>query len=464
MTPTVEQQAILDAVSGTNSNIMIRARAGCGKTATLKMIDAVGTQPYLLVCFNKAVADDAKAQIRPATTVKTFNGLGHGIWKDFCASKVILEKNKTRDIFKALADSVSRDERSFLWSQYETVIAGVNLARSIGYIPPQHHKAKKAIATYAQVEALLDETPSPEAKALIDKVLTTSIGQAYNGIIDFNDQVYMPALFGGNYPSFPVVLIDEYQDLSPVNRSMVAKLCKHSRQIGVGDEAQAIYGFRGADVDSMPLAIEQFSMDVLPLSVSFRCPSRITENVHWHVPDIQSATPGGNIYSASTHAIHVQPSTAVICRYNAPLCSLAMTMVMSGHHVNMSGVDIGARVIRQLTKLGSEDMTQSQVVAAIDEWEAEKESLDSKTAPDMAECMRVFAYKGKTLSQAIAYATHMFAASKGEIAFMSGHKAKGLEFEHVYHLDHEKIRREGQEANIHYVIDTRPSRSLTYIK
>lgn len=463
--PTEEQAAILDAVRGSTSNLMIRARAGCGKTATLKMIDAAEkSKPYLLVCFNKAIADEARQEVRSVTTVKTLNGLGHGIWADFIARKPTLNKNKVRDTFKGIADEADKSERSHLWSLYDTVLQGVNLARAIGYIPPHHAKAAKSLATYEGLERLLDETPKPEAQALIDKILCISIAQAYQGIIDFNDQVYMPALFGGQYPTFPVVLIDEYQDLSPVNRSMVAKLCKHSRQIGVGDEAQAIYEFRGADTLSMPCAIEQFTMSVLPLSLSFRCPSRITANVHWHVPDIRSSNSGGDISHSSASAIMVRPSTAVICRYNAPLVHLAMMQVMSGRHVNMSGVDIGARVTRQLSKLGPEDMTQLQVISAIDDWHAERESLDSKTAEDMAACMKVFAAKGKTLGQAIAYATHLFASSTGEIKFMSGHRSKGLEFEHVYHLEHERIRREGQEANIHYVIDTRPSQTLTYIK
>ena len=37
--PTHEQQNILDAVKTTKQNIMIRARAGCGKTTMLELID-----------------------------------------------------------------------------------------------------------------------------------------------------------------------------------------------------------------------------------------------------------------------------------------------------------------------------------------------------------------------------------------------------------------------------------------
>ena len=38
---------------------------------------------------------------------------------------------------------------------------------------------------------------------------------------------------------------------------------------------------------------------------------------------------------------------------------------------------------------------------------------------------------------------------------MTGHKAKGLEFDNVFHLDPELIRSGDQEDNLRYVISTR---------
>jgi len=461
--PTPEQQNILDAVKTTKQNIMIRARAGCGKTTMLELIDhAEKSLPYLLMCFNKAIATEAEKRMRSATTVRTFNSLGHKIWAAAVDRRLTLAKTKIRDIFKGIVDEASRGDRSQLWSMYDSVLNATSIARNIGYIPPKHVKSHKSLCDFRAVERLLDETLLPEAEALINKILILSIAQAYEGVIDFTDQVYMPALFGGTYPSFPVVLVDEYQDLSPVNRAMVARLCKHSRQIGVGDEAQAIYEFRGADVQAMPDAIEQFNMVTLPLSTSFRCPTAITDNVHWHVPDIRSVRSGGTVARGNIQSI--EDNSAVICRYNAPLIALAMDLLSQGHKVDVAGVDIGARIIRLLNKLGSEDMTNVQVLSAIEHWEAERESLDNKNARDTAECMRVFARHGKTLGGAIAYAKHIFEASGGTIHFMSGHRAKGLEFDSVYHLNSEDIRPGGQEQNIHYVIDTRPKERLTYIR
>jgi len=460
--PTTEQSAILDFAATSTSNLMIRAFAGCGKTSTLEMIDRLlSSTPKMLLCFNKAIATEAKERMLPSTVVKTFNGLGHGIWADATGHRLTLNTRKISDIFRKIIDDAPRHERSELWAISEQVYAGVNFARAIGYIPPNHAKADKALCDFSSVVRLLDETPTSEVHALIDKVLTISITQAYAGSVDFNDQIYMPALFSGAYPTFPLVLIDEYQDLSPVNRRMVEKLCRRSRQIGVGDEAQAIYGFRGADESSMPTAIQQFGMDVLPLSLTFRCPSVIVDNVKWRVPNFRAFNIGGRVETLDE--FELEDHSAVICRNNAPLLAVAMKEVLKGNTVDVSGVDIGAKVIKTMEKLGSETMTQRQTISAINDWLDEKLSLDSKTARDLAGCMVEFAKHGKTLSAAIAYAKHLFENSRGTIRFMTGHKAKGLEFDHVYHLEPGLLKHKDQDDNVHYVIDSRPKQTLSYI-
>lgn len=460
--PTLEQSAILEHVSTRTSNLMIRAYAGCGKTSTLELIDRLlASTPKMLLCFNKSIATEAKERMLPSTVVKTFNGLGHSIWADATGRRLVLNPKKIQEIYRAIIDEAPKHERTELWSFAEQVYAGVNFARAIGYVPETNAKAEKTLCDFKAVTRLLDETPLPEVSALINKVLNTSIAQAYQGIVDFNDQIYMPALFQGAYPSFPLVLIDEYQDLSPVNRRMVEKLCRRSRQIGVGDEAQAIYGFRGADESSMPTAIQQFGMDVLPLSLTFRCPSNIVDNVRWRVPNFRASKSGGLVETLDDYEL--EDHSAVICRNNAPLLALAMKEVMKGNTVDVSGVDIGAKIIRLMEKLGSETMTQVQTVSKIIEWREEKLSLDSKTAGDLAACMLEFAKHGKTLSAAIAYAKHLFEKSSGTIRFMTGHKAKGLEFDHVYHLQPDLLKHKDQDDNVHYVIDSRPKETLSYI-
>lgn len=461
---TSEQSAILDFIQSSHDNLMIRARAGCGKSFTLKLIDRVLRGPALVICFNKSIADEAKEskEFRSTTVIKTMNSLGHGIWADYCKRKLSLDFQKTLNIYRQIVDDADKSERQHLWAIYDQVRNGVEMAKALGYIPDSHARASRRLCDWRGLEPHLDETPIAEIKGLVDRVLTRSIGLALDGTIDFNDQCYMPALFGGLYPTFPTVMIDEYQDLSPINRAIVAKLCRSSRQIGVGDEAQAIYAFRGADATAMPSAIEDFSMRTLPLSVSFRCPTTITSNVHWHVPDIRSSTDGGTVETLERYSI--KSGAAVICRYNAPLIAQAIDLLSQGRKVDVAGVDIGARVVKIMSKLGPESLTQAELINRINEWQEERESLDSKSAADTAQCMRVFARAGKSLAGALAYARHIFESKDGEVQFLSGHRAKGLEFDHVYHLNSGSIKQGGQESNIHYVIDTRPRERLTYIE
>lgn len=160
----------------------------------------------------------------------------------------------------------------------------------------------------------------------------------------------------------------------------------------------------------------------------------------------------------------IAPNSAVICRYNAPLLKMAFGLIEAGQNVDVAGLDIGTRIIKLLTKLGDDSISQAQTLAAIDQWEAEHNAAGSKSAADTGNCMRVFANQGKTLSQAIAYAKYIFSITNDGVKFMSGHRSKGLEFDHVYHLNRDKIRQGGQEQNIHYVIDTRPKQRLTYIQ
>lgn len=462
--PTTEQAAILDRASTTDDNLMLVARAGCGKSATLKMLDqAISVVPHLYLVFNKANAVDAEkgGEFRSTTNIRTFNSLGHRIWAAQCSKKLTLSAKKTNEIFKVIADTAPRHERTELWSCYDAVMEGVNIGRAIGYIPHGHAKADRAIASPDQLWAMLDEKPSSYVRGLIDQVLTTCITWAYNGVIDFNDQCYMPALFGGVYPRFPLVLVDEYQDLSPVQHAMIAKLCKHSRQIGVGDDAQAIYGFRGADNDGMAKAIAKFSMETLPLSISFRCPSIIANNVKWRVPDFSALREGGSVHRAKAADIPEDLST-VICRNNAPLMHSAMQLLSQGRSVDVAGTDMSAKLIKYLSKLGDESMSRAQTLSAIENWQAIREANGSKIAADTANCMRVFAKQGRDLGQAISYAKSLFAQS-GTVKFLSGHKSKGLEFDHVYHLDETLIHNDGQEPNLRYVIDTRSKDRLTYI-
>ena len=336
-------------------------------------------------------------------------------------------------------------------------------------MPEGKYPNAKRLITQGRFHASLEEEPDDLVADLIDAVLTASIKQAYEGTIDYNDQIYMPALFGGTCPQFPLVLVDEYQDLNPVNHQLLSKLAK-KRLIGVGDPNQSIYAFRGARVRGMHEATETYGMSSLDLSVSFRCPSAIVSHVLWHVPNFKWIKDGGNVsLPQSLLPSDIPDDAVVICRNNAPLFGMALRMLSCGRSVSVSGSDIGPKLVALMKKLGSDEMTKAQTLSAIADWEQEKLDKESTTASDLAACMRVFAEHGTSLAQAISYAEHVL-AQKGKIRMMTGHKSKGLEFDHVIHLDpwlvrsgHRGAQPTDQDKNLDYVISTRSKNQLVEI-
>ena len=305
----------------------------------------------------------------------------------------------------------------------------------------------------------MDEHPTPETMELIDELLTKSIANAYNGIIDFNDQIYMPALFGGTFPKFPRLMVDEYQDQSPVNHAMLAR-CVQGCLIGVGDPYQNIYGFRGAKAGGMDSARERYTMASLPLSTSFRCPSAIVEAARWRVPHFHWFIRGGHVTTPeSFHSNEFGDDATIICRNNAPLIACAFKLLSAGRSVSVMGSELGPRLVAVMRKLGDATLPRHQVFTEIEQWREDRLIAGSKSANDLADCIRIFAEHGETLSSAISYAEHIFAQT-GTIRLLTGHKSKGLEFETVYFLDDHLLDNTEQDDNLRYVIQTRSQNNL----
>lgn len=463
---TDEQIAIFDAGRTTTDNLMVEAYAGCGKTSTLEALEShLPKRQRLYLVFNKKNADEAKLRMSGLTEVRTFNSLGNKIWSDTQYRKMVVNAKKTGDILREIINESPKAAQAEIWASWAIITDGVSRAKAFGYAPEGAPGNPTPLCTRSALHAHMDEIPDDLAADLIDAVLIRSIKQSFLGRVDYNDQVYMPALWKVRVAPVPTVMVDEYQDLSPVNHALLAKVVGGSRLIGVGDPFQNIYGFLGASAGGMASAKQTYSMTTLPLSTSFRCPSEIVRHVHWRVPRFRALRTGGRVHAPpELGASDIPEGSAIICRNNAPLFRLAVRFFTLGRSVTIAGGDIGPRIVGTMRKLGSDTLTRAQVLSAIDEWLAERLMAESKSAQDIADCMRVFAEKGSDLGQALSYANHILNAS-GHIYLTTGHKAKGLEWTDVYHLDPWLVRKhpDEQNKNLDYVISTRSAESLTEI-
>ena len=478
-TPTPEQQAIIDAAKGSVDNLLVNALAGAAKTTTLEMVcNTITDIPILSLAFNKRIADEMKKRLPTHVEARTMNSLGHGVWAQAIARKLSVDPNKTIGIARAIIKEIPKLKQDRYWDALAEVLRWVRIAKRDGYVPPSWRSiARFHMDTEAWLSRYRD-APEDFMYQFIDDILDRSISAANAGGIDFDDQIYMPVCFGGQWPKFPLVLIDEFQDLNELQHEMLSKLAV-KRLIGVGDPWQSIYGFRGAKQNGMASAQERWNMRELTLSTTFRVPRLGVERAWFRVPHMRAreGAPDGRVESLATwDASAIPDGAAIVCRNNAPLFAVALKLLRQRRHVKLIGMDIGSGLVRMLKRLGPLDMSHQQMVDAIDVWAMEqlRAEKNEETITEKAECLKVLCAPLAahwTLYEAIANAEDLF-KQNGPIQMLSGHKAKGLEWDTVFHLDPWRVpsrfTREGteeweQEQNVRYVIETRFKNELFLI-
>jgi hypothetical protein len=458
--PTEENQHVLNLVTSTSDNLLLRCRAGTGKTTMFEMIErAIPQQPILYIVFGAKNQKEAKEKMLSTTDPRTFNSIGVQCWQGTMTAKVSLNDKKCREILKTLIENSPKRVRRELWDVYFDVIGAVAMAKSIGYVPQNKWPDAIRLANRTELAAKLDSPPDDLIFELTDEVLNRSIAAAYSGSCDYNDQVYMPALFCGTYPRPDLTFVDEKQDANPVNLQLLKRFGP-GRVIGAGDECQNIYGFRGASADAMAEAQAHWEMTECKLSISFRCPEKVVEYARWRAPDFRWIKPGGHVERLPNLGYKdIIENSAIICRNNAPLFKLGMQLLQNGRSVTVAGSDIGPTLKGIMRRLGDDDTPRSRVLGLIEDWRQEKLNNESKSADDIADCMKVFATYGSTLGLAMKYVGHLFAQT-GTLKLLTGHKSKGLEFDTVYLLDTWLLKEDLQDQNLRYVMQTRSANEL----
>lgn len=479
MTPTVEQAEIIDFAKRSSQSLLINALAGAAKTSTLVMIaHAVPPQPILCLAFNKRIAEEMQKRMPGHVSCLTLNSAGHRAWAKVIGTRLVLDTSKTYTLLREAIEGLKGTDKSEARELWGSIQRGVGVAKSIGWVPKSYRGIAESLVSDEELESALgnacDDDVGFLGMSLIEQVMEHSIKLGYAGNVDFDDQIYLSTLFGKSFPKFALLMVDEAQDLSPLNHLMVERM-RPSRLIAVGDPWQSIYAFRGADRFSMQKLKTNFDMAERTLSVSFRCSRKGVERARFRVPHFkhtEEAIDGEIIRFETWNTSDIPEGTAILCRNNAPLFSCALSFIKSGRGVQIIGRDVGPGLIKVLKKLGPPDLARDRVFITIDAWKAEalaKAKSDRHgSIIDRAECLRVFAEAGETLDQAISYAEHLFSAD-GTVKLMTIHKAKGLEFDDIVHLDPWRIPSKyariaadsgddgpmDQELNLRYVCETR---------
>lgn len=466
-------------------------------TSTLLMAAPNVRPPALALAFNKRIATELRGRLPANFQVQTLNGLGHGIWARGLPSSARIELDGRK--LSRLVTSVSREQQFALsevqWGQVRDLVGA---AMQAGLVPADAGVAPLTRDTPDWWTGTAEDEliPEDEQEVLIGlarEVLVQSIAQARLGKISFDDQVYCPTVLGGRWPQFPVVFVDEAQDLSPLNHRMLQLASRSDAKIvAVGDPRQAIYAFRGADSSSMDnLRKLAPSWTDLSLATTFRCPKVIVRRQQGHAPGFRAwdgCAEGEFVQFTKFKSLEEDESwswnqfrtladgdAAILCRNNAPLLSLAFRLIRQGIGPVMLGRDIGRGLQVLARKICGEDSGLDLLHGEIEEWEIGQTSSAQNqdrseliaSVQDRAQCLLAVLDSAQPRGRAdlISALENLFSRESGSVTLATGHRAKGLEWDLVLHLDPWRVpskwaRREGgaaleQEWNLKYVIETR---------
>lgn len=242
--PTAEQQDAIDAFA-TSDDLVISAGAGSGKTSTLRMLaETAPRRRGIYIAYNKAIATDAARSFPRNVSCSTAHSLAFRAVGFQYKDRLDAPRQPARVVANLLGITGPLDfEPDLILSPQQAArLALATVARFCSTADPaigSHHVPKvNGVTDPAATAHLREEITRLALAAWAD--LTRPYGR-----LKFSHDHYLK-IWQLSYPRLPAdyVLLDEAQDADPVIASIVGN--QQCQRIAVGDEAQAIYEWRGA--------------------------------------------------------------------------------------------------------------------------------------------------------------------------------------------------------------------------
>ncbi|MEI6950506.1 UvrD-helicase domain-containing protein [Paraflavisolibacter sp. H34] len=262
-----------EAVVTTEGPLMIVAGAGSGKTKVLTtriahlMAKGVDAFNILALTFTNKAAAEMKERVEHILQNREARNLYIGTFHSVFARILRGEAHRL-----GYPNSFTIYDTDDAKSVIKTVVAELNL-------DAQHYKPA---AVYNRISGAKNGLVTPreyindyaiqQEDMRANRPMIGAIYDAYakrcfkNGAMDFDDLLFKMYELLKNFPEalhkfqhkFKYILIDEYQDTNPAQYEIIKLLgAAHENVCVVGDDAQSIYGFRGATIQN----ILQFQQD-----------------------------------------------------------------------------------------------------------------------------------------------------------------------------------------------------------
>lgn len=246
---------------------LVIAGAGSGKTRVLTYKIAYlldnGYEPWsiLALTFTNKAAREMKERISRAVGSEKAKYLWMGTFHSvfarilrteaaalgYSSNFTIYDSSDSKSLIKSLLKELNLDEKVYKPGLIQSLISNAK----------NHLVSAQAYAASSEFFRSDSEAKIP---AMRDIYIRYCERCKQSDAMDFDDLLVNTYLLFKNHPDicekyadrFRYVLVDEYQDTNFAQHSIVLQLTsKHQRVCVVGDDAQSIYSFRGANIDNI---------------------------------------------------------------------------------------------------------------------------------------------------------------------------------------------------------------------
>ena len=243
---------------------LVIAGAGSGKTRVLTMKIAYllihGYQPQEIIAltFTKKAATEMQQRIQQLVGINSARRLWMGTFHSlfsrilrreaerlgFKSDFTIYDQTDSRSLIKTIIKEMGLDDKLY---KPNSVQAQISNAKN-NLITPGMYASNKELREY----------DNRSKRPLLHEVYTRYWNRCFQaGAMDFDDLLVYTNILFRDHPEvldfyqqyFSYVLVDEYQDTNRAQHLIVEHLARrHGHLCVVGDDAQSIYSFRGANI------------------------------------------------------------------------------------------------------------------------------------------------------------------------------------------------------------------------
>lgn len=283
-------------------NLLVLAGAGTGKTRTIigraRYLLAHGVQPsrLLILSFTRKSAKEIVARLQ-TSTVKDAHMLSGQTFHSWCMQ--LIEQNPAVFDFGKFT-VIDEDDRESAFRlvcgrhfKKANFIDPGQLAEVYSYAVNARCKLSTALSMRLFDGRMDDATRDkvmqkmPVFRDVIKKYIAFKTERRY---LDYDDILSKVALALDRHPeaaefiarAYDHILVDEMQDTNPLQYLLLKSFWNHCNLFCVGDDAQSIYGFRGADFHSIHYFKKVVpEAEVMKLNVNYRSTQEILDLSNW---------------------------------------------------------------------------------------------------------------------------------------------------------------------------------------